>query len=53
MTERAVKERALSIRLACGMFRINQSCYRYVSKTNVENEQIEQWLVRLKDNHRT
>jgi putative transposase len=53
MAERAVKERAVSIRLACEMFRVSQSCYRYESKTNAGNEQIEQWLMRLTDNHRT
>jgi putative transposase len=35
------------------MFRVSQSCYRYESKTNAENEQIAQWLMRLTDNHRT
>jgi putative transposase len=50
MAERAVKERAVSTRLACEMFRVSQSCYWYESKTNAENEQ---WLVRLTDNHRT
>ncbi len=53
MAERAVKERGVSIRLACKMFRVNQSCYRYESTTNAGNEQIAQWLMRLTDNHRT
>jgi hypothetical protein len=51
MAERAVKECGVSIRLACQMFKVSQSCYRYESKTNAENEQIEQWLIRLADNH--
>ena len=34
------------------MFRLSQSCCRYESKTNAENEQIEQWLMRLTDNQR-
>jgi hypothetical protein len=29
------------------MFRVSQSRYRYESKTNAENEQIAQWLIRL------
>jgi putative transposase len=53
MAERAVKERGVSIRLACEMFRVSQSCYKYESKTNAGNEQISQWLMRLTDNHRT
>jgi putative transposase len=44
MAERAVKERGVSIRLACQMFKVSQSCYRYESKTNAENEQIAHWL---------
>ena len=35
------------------MFRLSQSCCRYESKTNAENEQIEQWLIRLTDHHWT
>ena len=53
MAERAVKERGVSIRLACEMFRVSQSCYRYESKSNAENEQIAQWLMRLTDSYRT
>lgn len=29
---------------ACEAFRISQTCYRYVSKRNAENEQIAHWL---------
>ncbi len=43
----------MSIRLACEMFSVSQSCYRYECKTNADNEQIAQWLMRLTDNHRT
>jgi putative transposase len=42
MAERAVNERGVSTRLACEMFRVSQSCYRYESKTEAENEQIAQ-----------
>ena len=53
MVEPAVKERGVSIPRAGEMFRVGQSCYRYESKTNAENEQIAHLLIRLTDNHRT
>ena len=53
MAERAVKERRLSNRLACEIFKVSKSCYRYESNTNVEKDQIAQWLIRPTDNHRT
>jgi len=40
MAERAVRERGVSIRLACEMFRVSPPCYRYESKTNAEKKQI-------------
>jgi putative transposase len=52
MAERAVKECGVSFRLACQIFKVSQSCDRYESKANAENEQIAQWLVHLTDNHR-
>lgn len=52
MAQRAVKDRGVSIRMACQAFRVSQTCYRYVAKTDVENEEIATWLLRLTDNHR-
>jgi len=52
MARRAVKERTASIRLACQAFRVSQTCYRYAGKTDAENEEIANWLLRLTDNHR-
>ncbi len=49
---RAVSSRGVSIRLACEAFGISQSCYRYVSERNAENDEIAHWLLRLTDNHR-
>ena len=51
--ERVIQKRSVSIRLACQMFRVSQSCYWFESKTIAENEQIAQWLVCLTDNNRT
>ena len=37
----------VSIRLACEVFQISQTCYRYNKKRSAENELIADWLVRL------
>ena len=52
MARRVVAERGISIRLACLIFSVSQTCYRYEAKKNAENEQIADWLLRLTDNHR-
>jgi len=53
MAKRVVQERRISIRLACEIFSVSETCYRYEAKRNHENEQIADWLLRLTDNHRT
>jgi putative transposase len=40
------------VRLACVIFSVSETCYRYEAKKNAENEQIADWLLRLTDNHR-
>lgn len=52
MAKRAVQERQIAIRLACVIFSVSETCYRYEPKRNHENEQIADWLLRLTDNHR-
>ena len=52
MAKRVVSERSVSIRLACELFTVSETCYRYEAKRNAENEQIAEWLVRLTDNQR-
>ena len=52
MAERAVREKGISIRLACEVFSVSQTCYRYQPKFSSENELIGGWLLRLTDNHR-
>ena len=52
MAQRAVREKAIPIRLACEAFRVSESCYRYEAKNNAENELIANWLIRLTDNNR-
>ncbi len=52
MAREAVRARDIPVRLACEMFAVSQTCYRYGAKSNVENERIADWLVRLTDNQR-
>lgn len=47
MAKKVVKERQLSIRLACRAFGISESCYRYSKVLSSENQKIEDWLIRL------
>ena len=53
LAKRAVQERNISIRLACELYQISQTCYRYEAQRHIENEQIANWLVRLTDNNRS
>ena len=50
MAKRAVEQHGISIRLACDLFQVSQTCYRYQAKLNAENELIADWLVRLTAN---
>jgi len=47
MAKKAVTNTGASIRLACCTFTISETCYRYQSKLNPENEIIADWLIRL------
>lgn len=50
MAKRAVEQHGISIRLACQLFQVSQTCYRYEAKLNAENELIADWLIRLTTN---
>ena len=52
MAKITVAERAISIRLACNIFQISETCYRYKRKLSAENIRIADWLIRLTDNQR-
>lgn len=52
MAKEVVAQRGIAIRRACQVFSVSESCYRYKSKVDVENEQIANWLIRLTDNNR-
>lgn len=42
-----VADRRISIRMACAIFEISETCYRYEGMRNAENERIAKWLIRL------
>ena len=49
----AVSDKKISIRLACEIFRISETCYRYEHRLNTENAKIEEKLLALtRDNPR-
>ena len=50
IARKAVTLKRTSIRLACCAFGISQTCYRYESKLQPENEIIADWLMRLTQN---
>jgi putative transposase len=52
MAKEVVLQRGLAIRVACAVFSISESCYRYEPKHDAENALIADWLLRLTDNHR-
>ena len=47
MAHRAVLEKGISIHLACLIFTISETCYRYQAKLSDENAKIADWLLRL------
>ena len=53
MAQKAVQDKGIPIRLACAIFSVRETCYRYEAKSNAENEQIANWLIRLTDNNRS
>jgi len=53
VAKEVVQHRGVAVRLACAVFTISESCYRYQSQLNAENEQIDNWLIRLTDNNRS
>jgi putative transposase len=53
MADHAVRYKGASIALACRVFGISESCYRYEGRLSDENALIADWLLRLTTTHRT
>jgi len=49
---KTVVRRGVSIRLACALCGVSESCYRYERRLNDENALVAEWLMRLTDNQR-
>jgi putative transposase len=52
MAKQVVMQRGVGIGLACKVFVISETCYRYEPKLSEENTEIADWLIRLTDNQR-
>lgn len=52
MAKAAVENRRISIRFACQIFSVSESCYRYTPKLDEENQQIAEWLLCITDKQR-
>ena len=52
MAKHVVQVEQTSIRLACEIFSISETCYRYEARQRAENDEIADWLVRLTSNQR-
>lgn len=52
MAQDAVRSRNISIRFACQLFVVSESCYRYQAKLSEENNAIVDWLIRITDSQR-
>ena len=47
MAQNLVREKGLSVRLACEIFGISETCYRYQARFSGENMLVADWLLRL------
>ncbi len=52
MATRATEQYPVSIRAACIVFSISETCYRYQAKLSTENALIGDWLLRLTTTHK-
>jgi len=52
MAKASVEIKQVSISLACRIFVVSETCYRYQAKLTDENALIADWLIRLTDNQR-
>ena len=52
MAQDAVRNRNVSVRFACQLFVVSESCYRYQPHLNEENALIADWLLRITDSQR-
>ena len=52
MARKGVARHGISIRLACEVYGISETCYRYRAKLSGENALVADWLLRLTQTHK-
>jgi putative transposase len=52
MAKQVVKQKRISIHLACEIYGISETCYRYRARFSADNRIIADWLLRLTHNQR-
>jgi hypothetical protein len=52
MAQWAVRDKAVSIRRACQLFAVSETCYRYQARLSSDSALIADWLLRLTYTHR-
>ena len=52
LAQQSVAQHSISIRFACCIFAISETCYRYKAKLADDNTEIAQWLIQLTDEHK-
>lgn len=53
LAQKAVQNHSIAIKLACALFGLSETCYRYQAKLSDENAQVADWLLRLTTTHRS
>ena len=53
LAQKAVQTHSITIKFACRLFGLSETCYRYQAKLSDENAQIADWLLRLTEAHRS
>ncbi|MCD8523080.1 MAG: IS3 family transposase [Saccharospirillaceae bacterium] len=52
MAQAVVRERGVSVRVACQCLGISETCYRYQKTLSGENQQVADWLLKLTATHK-
>jgi len=53
LAQKTVQNHSIAITLACALFGLSETCYRYQAKLRDENAKIADWLLRLTAAHRS
>ncbi|WAJ70235.1 IS3 family transposase [Catenovulum adriaticum] len=53
LAQKAVQNHSIAIKLACSLFGISETCYRYQAKLSDENALVADWLLWLTTTHRS